>query len=112
MHLWFLKSSFSILPFYLETCQLSLIGRMDKLTLITLLAYVNIISSCRYPHWPNEFRWSSAGPIDGWTCKRILETADPNTWHDNYFCHYLVPGIQGVGLVWSSAGKQRTMLTR
>ena len=99
MHLWFLKSSFSILPFYLETCQLSLVGRMNKLTLITLLAYVNIIVSCRCPHWPSELRWSSADPIDGWTYRRILETADPNTWNDNYFCHYSAPCIQGVGLV-------------
>lgn len=30
--------------------------------------------------------WSSAGPIDGWTCTQFLEPSDPHTWDDNYLC--------------------------
>lgn len=82
---------------------------MNRLTLMTLLAWVNMVGLIRYPHWPEKFRWSRAGPMDGWACKRILETAYPYTWNDNYFCHYSGPGIQGVGFAWNSAGNQRTM---
>ena len=79
---------------------------MNKLPLITLFTCVNIICSCRYPRWPKDFRWSSSGPIDGWTCTRIEELADPNTWWDSYFCHFSGPGVQEVGFAWSSSGKQ------
>ena len=46
-----------------------------------------------------EFAWSSAGPISGMECVQILETADPDTWNDNYFCSKEYEGI-----AWSSAG--------
>jgi hypothetical protein len=45
------------------------------------------------------FAWSCAGPLPGMTCVQTLETADPNTWHDNYVCS-MIP----LGLRWSSAG--------
>ena len=72
--------------------------------LVFMMAPGISMSVCRYPRWPQEFKWHSAGPISGMTCLRILETADPHTWHDNYFCHASTPGIQGVGMRWSSAG--------
>ena len=77
---------------------------MASLSIVLLITCVSTIWSCRYPSWPGEFRWSYAGPVDGWACTRILEVADPNTWNDNYFCHKSLPGIAGVGMRWNSAG--------
>ncbi len=48
---------------------------------------------------PPVFQWSSAGPIAGKTCVRILEPADPDTWNDNYLCSNVPYGV-----AWSSAG--------
>lgn len=45
------------------------------------------------------FSWSSAGPIAGKVCVRIVESADPHSWHDNYLC-----SATSYGLAWSSAG--------
>lgn len=45
------------------------------------------------------FGWSSDGPIDGTSCVQILESADPHTWSDNYFC-----SPYDIGMRWSSAG--------
>jgi hypothetical protein len=45
------------------------------------------------------FAWNCAGPIPGMMCTQILETADPDTWSDNYFC-----AARDLGLRWSSAG--------
>ena len=42
-----------------------------------------------------------AGPIAGQRCTRILETADPHTWADNYLC---VPPDSPYNFQWSSAG--------
>ena len=39
------------------------------------------------------------------TCIRIHEPSDrQGTWHDNYFCYASAPGIQGIGMKWSSKG--------
>ena len=35
---------------------------------------------------PFNFKWSSAGPIEGLKCVQWLEPSDPHTWHDNYLC--------------------------
>ena len=80
---------------------------MKNLTSICLvLALVGATLACRYPKWPEEFKWHSAGPISGMTCTHIHESADrKGTWHDNYFCHASAPGIQGINMRWSSAGK-------
>ncbi|XP_066929236.1 uncharacterized protein [Clytia hemisphaerica] len=73
--------------------------------ILIALAFIATTSACRYPKWPEEFRWHSAGAIDGMTCTHIHESADrTGTWHDNYFCAVSAPGIQGVGMRWSSAG--------
>ena len=71
-----------------------------------VLAYVRFVYGgfCRFPRWPSEFKWSSAGPVNGYTCMRITEPSDPHTWRDNYFCHKSGPGIQGIGMRWSYAG--------
>ena len=42
-----------------------------------------------------------AGPIAGQKCTRILETADPHTWADNYLC---APQDSPYSFQWSSAG--------
>ena len=76
-----------------------------KLTLIVVTMSIVLTSAVRYPLWPSEFRWNSAGPIDGWTCTKIIEPADSNTWRDNYFCHRSDVNIRGIGMRWSSAGR-------
>ena len=77
---------------------------MATLSIVLLSACVSTILSCRYPSWPGEFKWSFVGPVNGYTCTRILAAADPNTWSDNYFCHNPSSTIQDVGMRWSSAG--------
>ena len=56
------------------------------------------------PSWPQDFAWSSAGALDGYTCVQISEASEPasHTWNDNFFCskaEKLDPGFS-----WSSAG--------
>lgn len=46
-----------------------------------------------------EFAWNSSGPISGMECVQALETADPDTWNDNYFCSREYEGV-----AWSSSG--------
>ncbi|BBN82254.1 hypothetical protein PA25_22390 [Pseudoalteromonas sp. A25] len=46
-----------------------------------------------------NFTWSSSGAIPFMHCTHIVETADINGWHDNYFC-----SSQDIGMRWSSAG--------
>ena len=77
---------------------------MGAFSIALLITCVSAIWSARFPRWPQEFRWRSAGPVDGWTCTRILEVADPDTWDDNYFCYRSAPHIRGIGMRWSSGG--------
>ena len=70
-----------------------------------VVALFGMTIGCRYPKWPQEFEWSSAGAIDGMVCTRILERSDPDTWRDNYFCHKAGCGIKNVGMKWSSKGQ-------
>ncbi len=63
-------------------------------------------SACEGPPPPppctarvGPFAWNCAGPIEGMTCTQIVETSDPHTWTDNYFC-----SDQQRQLRWSSAG--------
>ena len=77
---------------------------MGAFSIALLITCVSAIWSARFPRWPQEFRWRSAGPVDGWTCTRILEVADPDTWDDNYFCYRSSPHIRGIGMRWSSGG--------
>ena len=51
-------------------------------TLAIFLAFGVITStntSCSYPTWPQDFKWSGKGPIDGIVCTKIHEPKDPNT---------------------------------
>ncbi|XP_063693348.1 uncharacterized protein LOC134825137 [Bolinopsis microptera] len=59
----------------------------------------------RLPSWPEDFKWSSAGVPDGYTCMRVLEFAEPkeHTWEDNFFCWK--NGLADPGLRWSMAGE-------
>ncbi|HYO53317.1 S8 family peptidase, partial [Archangium sp.] len=43
--------------------------------------------------------WSSAGPLSGKQCTRILESSDPATWDDNYLC-----STEDYGFAWSGMG--------
>ena len=52
--------------------------------------------------FPADFKWSSAGPPHGYNCIQILETADPHTWNDNFFCWKNTK--EDPGMKWSSAG--------
>ena len=59
----------------------------------------------RLPSWPGDFKWSSAGVPDGYTCMRVIEFAEPegHTWQDNFFCWK--NGMADPGLRWSMAGE-------
>ena len=46
-------------------------------------------------------RWSMAGEIAGQKCVQITETADPDTWTDNYIC---LPLDTPYDFKWNSAG--------
>lgn len=52
--------------------------------------------SCEHRNGP--FAWNCAGPIAGMQCTQIVESADPNTWNDNFFC-----AQTDIGLRWSSS---------
>lgn len=43
--------------------------------------------------------WKENGPIAGMSCTQALETADPNTWNDNYIC---APASSGLQFYWTS----------
>ena len=82
---------------------------MMPLKLAAILSLIGVVystntTSCSYPKWPKDFRWSSAGPINGMVCTQILEPNDPHTWKDNYFCHASAHGMQGLGMKWSHRG--------
>ena len=79
---------------------------MKILMVFALLAIgADSFSICRnFPVWPQDFKWSNAGPINGMHCTQILEGADPHTWKDNYFCHKMGPRYLNVGMRWHSAG--------
>ena len=81
---------------------------MKNSTLAILLLGLGLIcstnASCSYPTWPQDFKWSYAGPITGMNCERIFEPNDPHTWADNYFCHKSAHGMQGIGMRWSNRG--------
>merc|ERR1712151_979465 len=53
---------------------------------ICLFALLALVAARRPPRFPQDFRWSSAGPVKGWRCTQIKEGADPHTWNDNYLC--------------------------
>ena len=83
---------------------IALIDTMKLLLVIALLA-IGADAFCRkFPVWPQDFKWSYAGPINGMHCTRILETADPHTWKDNFLCHKTGPKYLPVGMRWHSAG--------
>lgn len=46
-----------------------------------------------------QFRFNTAGKINGMHCTRLLEPADPHTWDDNYLCT-----SEKIGLKFSNAG--------
>ena len=76
-----------------------------KLLLFTfMIGAVYWTEGCGYPNWPQDFKWSYAGAIDGMVCTRIFEPKDPHTWTDNFFCHKSAHGMQGLGMVWSHQG--------
>merc|ERR1719494_189905 len=56
-----------------------------------------------WPHWPQDFAWSSAGRVTGKVCTQILEPADPHTWSDNYFC-WTQGGRKNLKISWSNSG--------
>ena len=68
--------------------------------------YYAIIPSSLYltvlPAFPADFKWSSAGMPQGYNCLQILETADPYTWNDNFFCWKNTR--KNPGMKWSSDG--------
>ena len=83
--------------------------KMTTIKLAGIILLLGVIcstnaSSCSYPKWPKDFKWSSAGPINGMVCTQILEPNDPHTWTDNFFCHKSDHGMQGLGMRWSHKG--------
>lgn len=53
------------------------------------------VGTCR-----GEFAWSWAGPLEGWHCTPIVESADPDGWADNHLC-----SGRNLRFAWSSAGQ-------
>ena len=90
-----------------ELCNfLSFLMTGTMLVTITLLVICLNLAETRdltnLPFWPKQFKWWSAGIPAGYKCTQIIETADPHTWRDNYFCweaECTDPEIR-----WSSAG--------
>ena len=70
-----------------------------------MLTHRLCLGSKKYPRWPYDFRWSSAGPVSHYHCVQILESANPlsHTWTDNYFCS--AGDKKNPGMKWSSAGQ-------
>jgi hypothetical protein len=69
---------------------------------VVLAALLAVESSAEADGCRNKtppFAWSCDGAISDMYCTQILETADPHTWSDNYFC-----SDQLIGMRWSSAG--------
>ena len=64
-------------------------------------------SNLPYPKWPQDFRWSYHGGINGYRCVRIIEPSDPHTWRDNYFCSSRQK--KDPGMRWSYRGPIRGM---
>ena len=66
--------------------------------LLLLLALLPVVVSgdlSDLPVWPKQFRWSYSGVPAGYSCVKITEPSDPDTWEDNYFCwekHCANPG--------------------
>uniref|UniRef100_A0A7M5UZL0 Cnidarian restricted protein n=1 Tax=Clytia hemisphaerica TaxID=252671 RepID=A0A7M5UZL0_9CNID len=83
---------------------------MRLLVIFALSVICSADAFCRkFPVWPQDFRWSFAGPIRGMHCTQILETADPHTWKDNYLCHKTGPKYLPVGMKWKSSGPIKNM---
>jgi hypothetical protein len=60
----------------------------------------NVVAVPSTPGCPApDFEFSSNGPISGRTCISVNETADHDSWQDNFFC-----STRNLGLAWSSAG--------
>merc|ERR1712048_585788 len=75
---------------------LNTVNMFSKICLFALLA---LVAARRPPRFPQDFKWSSAGPVRGWRCVRIHEGADrQGTWHDNYFCQH--PHTADIGMAW------------
>ena len=75
---------------------------MKRLFLLSLMVAVAVITA-DLPIWPIDFRWSSAGRLEGYDCVQIVETADPHTWDDNYLCWKR--GKDDPGIRWRSWGR-------
>jgi len=78
---------------------------MEKLILLIVLSITITVVQSIYPRWPQDWRWSSSGPIYGWDCLKIYENSDrAGTWHDNYFCQRKHPTITNIPMRWSAHG--------
>ncbi|XP_066927987.1 uncharacterized protein [Clytia hemisphaerica] len=77
---------------------------------ITVISTVESSRCGHYPRYPQDFRFSYRGIVNGWTCIRIIEPSDPIWKNGNsYFCHKAGPQFRGVGMRWSYAGAIRGM---
>ena len=74
-----------------------------KLLLLPLLLLLTTVSALREARFPEDFWFHSAGVPNGYNCIQILESADPHTWNDNYFCWK--QDCRDPGIRWSSAGR-------
>lgn len=72
-----------------------------------LLCIYAVYSNLPEPQFPTDFKWSHSGRLDDYDCVLIVEPADRDRWHDNYFCWR--KGKKDLGITWSYAGKIRGM---
>ena len=81
-----------------------------KIFLVFAFTFLSIKAAswhkCKSPKFPHDFKFSYHGPVNGWTCIKIVEPSD-HIWKKghNYFCHLAGPQYRGVGFRWSYAGK-------
>ena len=73
---------------------------------MTLLKAVNA-QNMTWPKYPEQFKFTTNGPIPGYNCIQILEPSDPVWTKDSktYFCHEAGETIRNIGMKWSYTGK-------
>ena len=79
------------------------------IALILLVVAVNA-QNLTWPKYPEQFKFTTSGPIPGYECIHIVEPSDP-VWaksQKNYFCHEAGENIRDIGMRWSFSGEYCT----
>uniref|UniRef100_A0A7M5WU82 Uncharacterized protein n=1 Tax=Clytia hemisphaerica TaxID=252671 RepID=A0A7M5WU82_9CNID len=86
---------------------------MKSIIALLLLAVAANAQNLTWPKYPEQFKFTTSGPIPGYTCIQIQEPSDP-VWarQTNYFCHEAGENIRNIGMRWSFTGRISTMKCR